>query len=172
MSVNKVILVGNLGADPESRTTQSGTTVTNLRLATTERQKDREGNWGDHTEWHRVACFGRTAENAARFLRKGRQVYVEGRIRTRKWQDRDGNDRWSTEVIADTIQFLGGRDAGGGGGGGGGYSGGGGGGDYGGGGGGYSGGGGGGGGYSGGGGGGGEGGGAPDYGGADDDIPF
>lgn len=158
MSVNKVILVGNLGADPESRTTGSGTTVTKLRIATSERQKDRDGNWGDHTEWHRVTCFGRTAENAARYLRKGRQVYIEGKIRTSKYQDRDGNDRWSTEVIADVLQFLGGREGGGGGGG---YSGGGGGG--------YS--GGGGGDYDSGGGGGG-GGGAPDYGGADDDIPF
>lgn len=157
MSVNKVILVGNLGADPESRTTASGTTVTKLRIATSERQKDRDGNWGEHTEWHRVTCFGRTAENAARFLSKGRQIYLEGKIRTSKYQDRDGNDRWSTEVIADTVQFLGG----GGGGGGGGYQGGG-----------------GGGGHQGGGGAsgnqdfGGSSGGTPDYGGADDDIPF
>ena len=114
MSVNKVILVGNLGADPESRTTGSGTTVTKLRIATSERQKDRDGNWGDHTEWHRVTCFGRTAENAARYLRKGRQVYIEGKLRTRKWQDRDGNDRWTTEVIADEMQMLGGRGGGGG----------------------------------------------------------
>ncbi len=109
MTVNKVILVGNLGADPESRTTQSGSTVANLRIATSERAKDRDGNWADHTEWHKVACFGRTAENVARFCRKGKQVYIEGKIRTRKWQDRDGNDRWSTEVIADQIRFLGGR---------------------------------------------------------------
>ena len=109
MTVNKVILVGNLGADPESRSTQSGSTVANLRIATTERAKDRDGNWTDHTEWHRVACFGRTAENVARFCRKGKQVYIEGKIRTRKWQDRDGNDRWSTEVIADQVRFLGGR---------------------------------------------------------------
>ncbi len=180
MTVNKVILVGNLGADPESRTTQSGTTVANLRIATTERQKDRDGTWGDHTEWHRVVCFGRTAENAVRFLRKGRQVFIEGRIRTRKWQDREGNDRWSTEVVCDQLRFLGGRDSGGGGGGyggggGGGYSGGGG-GDFGGGGGSGGGGGGGGsgggGGFDGGGGSSGGGGGMPDYGGADDDIPF
>ena len=109
MTVNKVILVGNLGADPESRSTQSGSVVANLRIATTERAKDRDGNWTDHTEWHRVACFGRTAENVAKYCRKGKQVYVEGKIRTRKWQDRDGNDRWSTEVIADQIRFLGGR---------------------------------------------------------------
>ncbi|MFT5453898.1 MAG: single-strand DNA-binding protein, partial [Myxococcota bacterium] len=111
--VNKVILLGNLGRDPESRTTKSGTTVANLNIATNERQKDREGNWNDHTEWHRVACFGRTAENVAKYLRKGRQVYVEGRIRTRKWQDDKGQDRYSTEIIADRIQFIGGREGGG-----------------------------------------------------------
>jgi single-strand DNA-binding protein len=113
MTVNKVILVGNLGADPESRSTQSGSTVANLRIATTERAKDREGNWVDHTEWHRVACFGRTAENVAKYCRKGKQLYIEGKIRTRKWQDRDGNDRWSTEVIADQIRFLGSKGDGG-----------------------------------------------------------
>ena len=167
--VNKVILVGNLGRDPETRTATSGTMVANLNIATNERQKDRDGNWNDHTEWHRVVCFGRTAENVSKFLRKGRQVYIEGRIRTRKWQDDKGMDRYTTEIIANNIKFIGGRegggDYGGGGGGGGNYSSGGGGGYSGGGGGGYSGGGGGGGGYSGGGGGGGGGG-------ADDDIPF
>ncbi len=129
--INKVILIGNLGADPETRTTQSGTVVANLRIATSERQKDASGNWGDHTEWHRVVCFGRTAENVSRFLRKGRQVYIEGKLRTRKWQNKDGQDQWSTEIIGDTIQFLGkgegggGGDYGGGSGGGGDYSGGG-----------------------------------------------
>ena len=108
MSVNKVILVGNLGADPESRQIQNGNTVTNLRIATSERRKDRDGNWGDHTEWHRVVCWGRTAETAAQYLSKGRQVYIEGRIQTRKWQDQSGADRWSTEVVAERIQFLGG----------------------------------------------------------------
>ena len=117
MTVNKVILVGNLGADPETRSTNSGSTVANLRIATTERQKNREsGDWEDHTEWHRVVCFGKTADNAARFLSKGRQVYIEGRIRTQKWQDRDGRDRWTTEVIANDVKFLGGRGDGGGGG--------------------------------------------------------
>ena len=169
MSVNKVILVGNLGADPESRTTNTGTAVVNLRLATTERMKDRDsGEWKDHTEWHRVVCFGRTAENVAKFTRKGRQIYVEGRLRTRKWQDQNGVEKWSTEIVGDVIQFLGGREGGGGGGGGGesgGYGGGGGGGyGGGGGGGGYGGGGGGGGGYD---DGGGFGGGSPD-----EDIPF
>ncbi|MEZ4317295.1 MAG: single-stranded DNA-binding protein [Myxococcota bacterium] len=166
MTVNKVILVGNLGADPETRTAQSGTMIVNLRLATSDRRKDRDGNWTDHTEWHRVVCFGRTAENVARFCKKGKQIYVEGRIQTQKWTDKDGNDKYTTEIVANEVRFLGGRE-GGGGGGGGGYSGGGGGG-------GYSGGGGGGGGYSGGGGGGGYsgGGGGGDYGGQDDDIPF
>ncbi len=129
MTVNKAILVGNLGQDPEMRTTAGGNAVCNLRIATSDRRKDRDGNWTDHTEWHSVVCFGRTAENVGRFCRKGKQVYVEGRIQTRKWQDRDGKDRWSTEIVADQIRFLGGRDGGeGGGGGGGGYSGGGGGG--------------------------------------------
>ncbi len=114
MTVNKVILVGNLGADPETRSTQTGTTVASLRIATNERRKDRDGNWGDHTEWHRVVCFGKTAENVVRFLSKGRQIYIEGKLRTNKWQDKDGHDRWTTEVIADTIRFLGTRDGGGG----------------------------------------------------------
>jgi len=170
MTVNKVILIGNLGADPEMRTTQSGTNVANLRLATSERRKDREGNWSDHTEWHRVVVFGRTAENVGRFCKKGKQIFIEGRLTTREWQDKDGQRRWTTEVIADDVRFLSGGTGGGGGGGydggGGGYSGGGGGGGYdgggSGGGGGYDGGGSGGGGYSGGGG----------SGGADDDIPF
>ena len=126
MSVNKVILVGRLGADPETRTTTSGSSVGNLRIATSERTKDRDGNWGEHTEWHRVVCFGKTAENAQKFLRKGRQVYIEGRIRTRKWQDNEGNDRWSTEIIASQVKFVGAKsDNGGGGGGGGAYAGGG-----------------------------------------------
>ena len=107
MTVNKAILVGRLGRDPEARTTNSGLAITTIRLATTERKKDSDGNWGEHTEWHTVTTFGKTAENAARFLSKGRQVYVEGRLRTRKWQDKDGRDRWSTEVVADLLQFLG-----------------------------------------------------------------
>ena len=112
MTINKVILVGNLGADPEVRTTNSGSKVANLRIATSERQKDRDGNWGDHTEWHRVVCFGRTAENVERFLSKGRQVYVEGKLRTSKWQDQNGQDRWTTEVVAFQVSFLGGRGEG------------------------------------------------------------
>lgn len=105
--VNKVILIGNLGRDPEVRTTQSGTAVATLNIATTERRKDKDGNWGEHTEWHRVTVLGRTAENAGKFLQKGRQVYVEGRLQTRKWQDKDGSDRYSTEVIADDLRYLG-----------------------------------------------------------------
>ncbi len=131
MTVNKVILVGRLGRDPEMRTTNSGLAIANIRLATSERKKDQDGNWGEHTEWHTVSAFGKTAENAGRFLTKGRQIYVEGRLRTRKYQDRDGNDKWSTEVVADRVQFLGGKNDGdGGGGSGGGFSGGGSGGGY------------------------------------------
>ncbi|MEQ1565370.1 MAG: single-stranded DNA-binding protein, partial [Myxococcota bacterium] len=107
MSVNKVILVGNLGGDPESRTTGSGMVVATLRIATSERRKDDGGQWTDHTEWHRVVCFGKVAENVGRFLKKGRQVYIEGKIRTRKWQDKDGNDKYTTEVLADQVVFLG-----------------------------------------------------------------
>lgn len=106
MTVNKVILVGNLGADPEVRSTNSGSKVANLRIATSERQKGADGEWADHTEWHRVVCFGRTAENVERYLSKGRQVYIEGKLRTNKWQDKDGADRWTTEVIAFQVSFL------------------------------------------------------------------
>lgn len=106
--INKVILVGNLGADPETRQANSGTTIANLRIATNERQKQADGTWGDHTEWHRVVCFGKTAENAEKYLQKGKQVYVEGRLRTRKWTNNEGREQWSTEIIADTIRFLGG----------------------------------------------------------------
>ncbi len=126
--VNKVILIGNLGADPEMRSTGSGMAVCNLRVATSTRRKDRDGNWTDHTEWHNVVVFGRTAENINQYCRKGKQLFIEGRLQTRKWQDRDGNDRYSTEVVGENVKFLGGRDGGGGGGGGyggGGYGGGG-----------------------------------------------
>ncbi len=109
MTVNKAILVGNLGQDPEVRSTGSGTPVATLRIATSDRRKDREGNWTDHTEWHTVVVFGRQAENVGRYCRKGKQLFVEGRIQTRKWQDRDGRDRYSTEIVGDTIRFLGGR---------------------------------------------------------------
>jgi len=107
MSVNKAILVGRLGRDPEVRTTASGNTVCNIRLATSERRKNRDGDWEDHTEWHSVTVFGKTAETAGRFLKKGRQVYIEGRIQTRKWQDKEGRDRYSTEVVGNVLRFLG-----------------------------------------------------------------
>jgi single-strand DNA-binding protein len=114
--VNKVILIGNLGADPETRYMPSGGAVTNLRLATSESWKDKQtGEQNERTEWHRVAMFNRLAEVAAEYLKKGSQVYIEGKIRTRKWQDRDGNDRYTTEIIADEMQMLGGRGGGGGG---------------------------------------------------------
>ena len=108
--VNKVIIVGNLGNDPETRYMPSGSAVTNLSVATNESWKDKQtGEQKERTEWHRVAMFGRLAEIAAEYLRKGSQVYIEGKLRTRKWQDQSGNDRYSTEVIADEMQMLGGR---------------------------------------------------------------
>ena len=108
MTVNKVILIGNLGQDPELRTTGSGTPVLNLRIATSARVRDGQGGWQDQTEWHSVVVFGRTAENVARFKRKGDSVYIEGRLQTRKWQDRTGQDKWTTEVVANDVRFLGG----------------------------------------------------------------
>jgi single-strand DNA-binding protein len=108
--INKVILVGNLGADPETRYMPSGSAVTNLRLATSDSWKDKQtGEQQERTEWHRVAMFGRLAEIAAEYLHKGSQVYIEGSLRTRKWQDKDGNDRYSTEIVANEMQMLGGR---------------------------------------------------------------
>jgi single-strand DNA-binding protein len=113
-SVNKVILVGNLGADPETKYLPSGDAVTNIRLATTDRWKDKaSGETKEATEWHRIAFFGRLAEIAGEYLKKGSQVYVEGRIRTRKWQDKEGQDRYSTEIVADAMQMLGARSGGG-----------------------------------------------------------
>ena len=109
-SVNKVILVGNLGADPETKYLPSGDAVANIRLATTDRWKDKaSGEMKEATEWHRIAFFGRLAEIAGEYLKKGSQVYIEGRIRTRKWQDKEGQDRYSTEIVADTMQMLGSR---------------------------------------------------------------
>jgi single-strand DNA-binding protein len=119
--VNKVILVGNLGADPETRAMPSGATVANLRIATSESWRDKtSGEQQERTEWHRVALFGRLAEVASEYLRKGSQVYIEGSLRTRKWQDKQGNERYSTEIVANDMQMLGGRGGAGGGGGGGG----------------------------------------------------
>ena len=112
--VNKVILVGNLGADPETRYTAGGSAVTKIRLATTDSWRDRATEeQQERTEWHRVVFFGRLAEIAAEYLRKGRQVYVEGRLQTQKWQTQDGQDRWSTEIVARDMQMLGGRGDGG-----------------------------------------------------------
>jgi single-strand DNA-binding protein len=108
--INKVILVGNLGQDPETRYMPSGGAVTNLRIATSESWKDKQtGEPQERTEWHSVAMFGRLAEISAEYLRKGSQVYIEGKLRTRKWQDKNGNDRYTTEVIADEMQMLGSR---------------------------------------------------------------
>ena len=111
--INKVIIVGNLGGDPETRYMPSGAAVTNLTVATNESWKDKQtGEQKERTEWHKVAMFGRLAEIGAEYLRKGSQVYIEGSLRTRKWQDRDGNDRYTTEVIANEMQMLGGRGGG------------------------------------------------------------
>jgi single-strand DNA-binding protein len=137
MTVNKVILVGNLGKDAEIRNTGGGTVIANLRLATTDRRKAQDGSWQDHTEWHSVVAFGKTAEVMEKWGKKGKMLYIEGRLQTREYNDKDGNKRWSTEVVANEIRMLGGAPRGdeggdsyGGGGGGGGYSGGGGGGGY------------------------------------------
>ena len=112
--VNKVILVGNLGKDPETRYMPSGSAVTNLTLATSESWKDKQtGEQQDRTEWHKIAMFGRLAEIAAEYLRKGSQIYVEGKLRTRKWQDKEGKDRYTTEIVADEMQMLGSKGGGG-----------------------------------------------------------
>src|SRR5260221_13890008 len=114
--INKVILIGNLGADPETRAMPSGTTVANLRIATSESWRDKQtGEQQERTEWHRVAFFGRLAEVAGEYLRRGSQVYIEGSLRTRKWQDKQGNERYSTEIIGNDLQMLGGRGGAGGG---------------------------------------------------------
>jgi len=108
--VNKVILVGHLGQDPEVRAMPSGSSVANLSLATNEQWRDKNtGEQQERTEWHRLALFGRLAEIAGQYLHKGAQVYVEGRMRTRKWQDRDGHDRYSTEIVVNDMQMLGSR---------------------------------------------------------------
>jgi single-strand DNA-binding protein len=113
-SVNKVILVGNLGRDPELRYTQGGQAVANFTLATTDRFTSKDGGERqERTEWHRIVAWGRTAELCAQYLSKGRSVYVEGRLQTREWEDKEGQKRRTTEVVAQTVQFLGGRDGGG-----------------------------------------------------------
>jgi single-strand DNA-binding protein len=115
-SVNKVILIGNLGRDPETRYTADGAAITNITIATSRKYKDSSGQQQEETEWHRVAFFGRLAEIAGEYLKKGRPVYVEGRLRTRKWQDKEGQDRYTTEIVADQMQMLGSREGMGGGG--------------------------------------------------------
>lgn len=113
--INKVILVGNLGADPDTRYMPSGKAVTNIRVATSESWKDKQtGDMQERTEWHSIVMYDKLGEIAAEYLRKGSQVYIEGKIRTRKWQDKEGKDRYTTEVIADQMQMLGGRGGGGG----------------------------------------------------------
>jgi len=115
-SVNKVILIGNLGRDPETRYTTGGDAVTNLRIATTETWKDKSGEKQEKTEWHTVVLFGRQAEIAGEYLKKGRSVYIEGRLQTRKYTDKEGVEKYSTEVVGDRMQLLGSREGGGGGG--------------------------------------------------------
>jgi single-strand DNA-binding protein len=112
--VNKVILIGNLGKDPETRSTPTGTAVANCTLATTESRKDKQtGEQKEFTEWHNLVFWGRLAEIAGQYLKKGSQVYVEGSIRTRKWQDKEGKDRYTTEIVVNEMQMLGGRPGGG-----------------------------------------------------------
>ncbi|MDC1073378.1 single-stranded DNA-binding protein [Arenicellales bacterium nBUS_45] len=114
--VNKAIVVGNLGNDPEIRYAANGSAIASISVATSERWKDKNsGEQQERTEWHRIKLFGRQAELAGEYLKKGSQVYIEGRIQTSKYQDKDGNDRWSTEIVAREMTFLGGRGGGGGG---------------------------------------------------------
>ena len=105
--VNKVILVGNLGADPETRYSSTGTAVTNFRIATSENWTNKEGGKETRTEWHRIVAFGKLAEICAEYLNKGKQVYVEGRLQSRSWEDKEGNKRWTTEVVANNVVMLG-----------------------------------------------------------------
>jgi single-strand DNA-binding protein len=106
--VNKVILVGNLGADPEVRYASSGAAVVNFRIATSENWTNKEGGKETRTEWHRIVAFGKLAEICAEYLNKGKQVYVEGRLQSRSWEDKDGNKRWTTEIVANNVVMLGG----------------------------------------------------------------
>ena len=115
-SVNKVILIGNLGRDPETRYTTGGDAIANLNIATSEQWKDKNGEKQEKTEWHRVVLFGRQAEIAGEYLKKGRSVYIEGRLQTRKYTDKDGVEKYSTEIVGDRMQLLGSREGGGGGG--------------------------------------------------------
>jgi single-strand DNA-binding protein len=114
-SINKVIIIGNLGRDPETRYMPDGGAITNISVATTDKWKDKNGEMQEKTEWHRVAFFGKLAEIAGEYLKKGSQVYVEGRLQTRKWQDKDGADKYTTEIVANQMQMLGSRSGMGGG---------------------------------------------------------
>ncbi len=111
MSLNRVFLIGRLGVDPELRFSQNQTAIGSFRIATNERRQGQDGQWTDHTEWHNIVCFGKTAENCKQYLQKGRQVFIEGKIQTRKYQDQDGKDKYFTEVVANTVQFIGGNDS-------------------------------------------------------------
>jgi single-strand DNA-binding protein len=108
-SVNKAILIGNLGKDPELRYTPSGQAVASFPLATSEKYKDKDGNWQERTDWHNIVVWGRQGETTKEYLKKGRSAYVEGRIQTRSYDDREGNKKWITEIVASRVQFLGGR---------------------------------------------------------------
>lgn len=112
-SVNKAILIGNLGKDPELRYTSSGQAVASFSLATTDRYKDKDGNWQERTDWHNIVVWGRQGETAKEYLSKGRSAYIEGRIQTRSYDDKEGNKKWITEIVASRVQFLGGRGEGG-----------------------------------------------------------
>ena len=110
MGLNKVIIIGNLGADPELRYTQSGQAVCNFTVATNESWKDKDGEWQERTEWHKIVVWGKQGENCEKYLSKGRQCCVEGRLQTREWEDKDGNKRWTTEIVAQNVQFLSGGE--------------------------------------------------------------
>ena len=112
-SVNKAIIIGNLGKDPEMRYMPSGDAICNFSIATTDSWKDKSGEKQEKTEWHRISMFGKLAEIAGEYLKKGSQVYVEGRLQTRKWQDKDGHERYTTEIVADRMQMLGSKSGGG-----------------------------------------------------------
>jgi single-strand DNA-binding protein len=111
MGVNKVILLGRLGKDPELRFTASQLPVCTFTMATGDKRKDASGNWTEHTEWHTVVAFGKTAELCSNYLKKGREAFIDGRIQTRKWQDKEGKDRYTTEIVANSVQFVGGKGA-------------------------------------------------------------
>ena len=107
MAINKVLLLGNLGKDPEVRFSNDQKPIATLSIATGEKRKNASGEWVEHTEWHKVVCFGKTAELCQKYLKKGRQVFIEGTIRTRKWQDKEGKDRYTTEILCNSLQFVG-----------------------------------------------------------------